>query len=102
LDQLGDLFSLSTAPLGELAHLIGDDGKPAPCSPARAASIAAFSASGWSARRVVNGLDNRADLHSAHPVAYLAGGLADHNLISVIAAVVSPGLSAMLGSRTVS
>ena len=44
-DQAGDLLGRALGLLGELADLLGDHGEPLPCSPARAASIAALSAS---------------------------------------------------------
>ena len=51
VDVAGNLGRRHRHPFGQLAHLVGDDGKAAPASPARAASIAAFSASRlvWSA-----------------------------------------------------
>jgi hypothetical protein len=45
LHEGGDLFGQAPRILGELAHLLGDDGKALAGSPARAASIAALSAS---------------------------------------------------------
>jgi hypothetical protein len=49
--HLADFLGGQTGALGQFAHFVGDDGKAAPCSPARAASMAALRANRlvWSA-----------------------------------------------------
>ncbi len=51
LDHLADLAGSPGGAFGQGAHLVGTTAKPRPCSPARAASMAAFKASRfvWSA-----------------------------------------------------
>jgi len=66
LNQVGDFLGGLRGLFGQLADFVGYDGKPEPCSPARAASMAAFRASRLVLfGEVVNDFDDLADVVGA-------------------------------------